>query len=358
MLLLLIYCEILRFGVECASLPPLMWLGTNEGLSMQMKNLEILWNAAVFHKRSIVVVPFFNKAHYPDVPYGNSISLCDLFVLPFDVECMPSTVDRLALVEAQGCKIRTPSTFKDNKWLFYPRAYNLKSFPGVSDTDPEKWLLNNAEFDWQTETCVIGSPRHFVGGEFLESNSYSSASKWSVKIQPWYENQYKAAIGAFMTAKDNTPIEHVVHWRRGDQLIRRCDSKTTQAAGSNNNKPEELAGITQPVTDRSVNCGSASEFIAQVRLDTVESVGFVYISTNEQTPSVLNKLGKAGFMMFKDIAIPWRIQHKRTNQRALIVNRVERFMIELQIMSNVDSTFHSYGNSTVHSFVNNLRGKF
>ena len=63
----------------------IIWMGSQEGLAMQLLNLELLWNIAIINQFNILIVSYHNRYHYPD---SNTVSLCSTIELPINIRCM------------------------------------------------------------------------------------------------------------------------------------------------------------------------------------------------------------------------------------------------------------------------------
>lgn len=71
----------------------------------------------------------------------------------------------------------------------------------------------------------------------------------------------------------------MIHWRRGDQILRRCKT----------------------MVDRSINCAPARALVERIKKTTNDSI--IYIATNERNESELAVLRSSGFRTFQDLII-------------------------------------------------------
>lgn len=102
--LLAVLCLYANAGLQPKD--PVIWFGSQEGLSMQIIHLENALRCAHASNRSIAPVPFVNPIHYPDE--RGLISLCNVFEFPSDIHCLPHSLTKnrdgmLASIRPASC---------------------------------------------------------------------------------------------------------------------------------------------------------------------------------------------------------------------------------------------------------------
>lgn len=133
-LLILYLSKYFASSIELLS-SDLLWFGTDEGMSTQMKHIEAVWSTALLFNKSVVLVPYYNSVHYPDLSLP--ISICDLFMLPTNVRCISNTIEinRTDLMLRHNCRFFGPvSTIELAKHPYnvLPSRYNVSILPQVS----------------------------------------------------------------------------------------------------------------------------------------------------------------------------------------------------------------------------------
>lgn len=112
----------------------------------------------------------------------------------------------------------------------------------------------------------------------------------------------------------------VVHWRRGDQIPRRCMTRV----------------------DKSVNCEGARALALLVRNLSTDSV--VYIATNEKNLSTLSTLRNSGFLLFNDLLDNLNIESKPS------LSALDILIAEVSLMLQA-TTFLAWGVSEIDDVV-------
>ena len=262
---------------------------------MQMLNLELLYKFSMDEMFDIVILSFHNKIHYPDIKEG--VNLCEIFSMPSNVRC-EHVPDRTSFAIDRSCTFLRKLSFLQpmptEQWYFVPRTYNLLPHYNLS-------FLNAVpldKFSWQSGGCIIGSPSFFLKGtsEYFESTTPRKVFFLEKGVQSQLPITFSRYYhGLFTQALANLgwePGEYAgAQWRRGDQLLRRCNRKGRNAA------PQA------PLSDQSVNCGSVREFVDTVLRDccqtsisaeakrNTDSQGHkIYIATNEKAPKLIREV--------------------------------------------------------------------
>lgn len=114
----------------------------------------------------------------------------------------------------------------------------------------------------------------------------------------------------------------VVHWRRGDQIPRRCMTRV----------------------DKSVNCEGARALSLLVRNLSTDSV--VYIATNEKNSSALSTLRDSGFLLFEDL----QIDSLNTVVAKSSLSALDILVVEVSLMLQA-TTFLAWGVSEIDDVV-------
>lgn len=87
---------------------PIISLPTAEGLMAQWRKVFILGQVSLHMNRSLLVVPFTSREHYPDV---DRVDLCDIFSFPVGVDCFKGDVEGLVRKSRVAC-VEAMSSFK------------------------------------------------------------------------------------------------------------------------------------------------------------------------------------------------------------------------------------------------------
>jgi hypothetical protein len=326
------------------------WIGSQEGISMQMYNLDLLYGLSLEKIFDIKVVPFHNKKHYPDM---DNIELCTVFAFPQSITC-PTTVNlnRTALAVQHDCAVlRRPHTDlktplpAQERWYFVPRTYNLEPhYPISYDTSD---VLD--AFPWgQDGSCFIGSPAYLFDSVPFSAaatkRSLDQSRELPIVFTPYYVKLLEKALSNLGWKGSKFAA---AHWRRGDQLIMRCaPNDSRKGAGAN--------GLVS-VLDSSVNCAPVGEFVETFLRDCCRSsskdVGTgafnLYVATNEKKPAVvrrLKQLSNGNIKVFSDLGF------------GSSLSSLDRFVVEVLLMIHADS-FHRYGVSAVHILVDRARAQ-
>jgi len=334
------------------------WLGSQEGISMQMYNLELLYGLSLEKGFSIAMLSFHNKKHYPDKDH---INLCAIFEFPSNILCHEK-VDRAAFANDHHCSVlrkadvdaAVPSPLPlpvQEKWYFVPRTYNLEAkFPISYDE-----AVSYDDYNWGAPSgCLIGSPAYFLNcvpfSEAAARHNIRPGHHLPIAFTSYYVGLYQKAMRSLQW--DGARYA-AAHWRRGDQLIMRCPPAGFSSTASTNSNRSNYTGLVS-VLDKSVNCAPVEIFVDTVLRDCCQSsadgVGArlynVYVATNEKNPAVvrrMKKLSNGNIKTYSDLKLGK-------------LGSVDRFVVEVLIMIHAD-TFHSYGVSAVHLLVEKARGR-
>jgi hypothetical protein len=327
------------------------YFSTPEGLVSHFFQLQNLWFASLPYHNSIkfIVVPW-STPHFPGVL---SVSLCDYFVLPEVFSCeenRPYYRVAKSLPSSTVCELMNA---KNMSWGTNPEMYQLK---------PEQVkIVDRFHFD-QKPSCI--------GGYLGLYSGVTSANKESEKevIMPWkFRHEYLNLVNVLKRKTEALSSNRrgyvVVHWRRGDQLTSniRCG------------QPRPLhvtTGTSRPI-DTSVNCGSVETFIVQVReqVHRLIEVPFnysspipVYVATNENNPTILDKLAKESFILGhhffgEQIFNNGRLKEDTGNNNQmtpLSFNTAETYVMELILMCKSRFLF-LYGASSTSLLIQQCR---
>lgn len=131
----------------------LLWFGTDEGVSTQLRHVEAVWSAAMLFNLTTVLVPFSNNVHYPDLSLP--LSMCDIFVLPSNIKCLSAVnQNRTELMLQHSCRFYGPTMVerKGDPLIFNSSHYDLTVLPS----------MEIAPADFTTLNCVVGSSDYFA----------------------------------------------------------------------------------------------------------------------------------------------------------------------------------------------------
>ena len=324
---------LLLFLVQCVlSKHIVSWFGTQEGMSMQVINLNYIYNVALTNGFNLRVMSFHNMYHYPEFPAVlGGVSICNYFIFPDNIDCLQiqNRSQYMNTIEGNNCVFITRdnthnATNAQEEWYYSPRSYNLNKLPAIKQTVEE--------IDFELVNCIVGSPSHFVPNPTDINSNNQLLDYIPLKFLSFHMNLLQIAL----VNLELENYEYVgVHWRREDQLRSRC-------------KPTN--GRLQ-ATDNSVNCASAKVFLNRLHEDIKASNGrsnTVYIATNENKPKVLNQLRAFNKNMtiktFSDIGF----------SSSTVLTSVDRFIIEVLILT-YSKQFLYYGTSSVQVLVNRAR---
>jgi hypothetical protein len=327
------------------------YFSTPEGLVSHFFQLQNLWYASLPYHSSIqfIVVPW-STPHFPAVL---SVSLCDYFDLPEVFSCeenRPYHQVAKSLPSSTVCELMNA---KNMSWGTKAEMYQLQ---------PNQVKIVEKFHFHQKPSCI--------GGYLGLYSGITSANKESEKevIMPWkFRSKYlnlvnilKLKTGALSY---DTKDYVVVHWRRGDQLTSniRCG------------QPSHVANGTSRPIDTSVNCGSVETFIVEVREQVRRLIEGpfnysspipVYVATNENNPTILDKLAKESFILGhhffgEQILNDGRpkedtVNNNSNQKKALSFNTAEKYIMELILMCESRFLF-LYGASSSSLFIQQCR---
>lgn len=374
-----VFLVLLLVQIDC--LADLLWFGTNEGLASQLGHVEMVWSTATAHGRNVVVVPYHSAVHYPDSV--NSFSICDMFVLPSNIKCLPSMSldyyfeNRSSLMMNSNCSFAgplTPEELEVTPFNLSPSTYDLPVLPSK----------DSPRFSWYHSTCVVGGSEYIA----LVNNSQITALRSNTKK---YMSSYRSVLRRITSLTGGYPFLSK-DWRNSNyvKLMRKCNNHImTPRCGANYEKlpilfrqkyvvagrkakkrllrmqnATKVIGVhwrrgDQAIRcdmgkDTSANCGNSSSFVDAIyrsihrlqrfgHLDKRDALG-IYVSTNEKNESDLAFLRSHGFMMYDDLDI-------LPNEPS-----ISRFAAEICILAK-SNFFLSYGTSRIPFLVNRLRGQ-
>ena len=320
------------------------YVPTGEGLLAQLNHAFGAWNIASHFNRSLVLLPRFSH-HYGD---NFTYSICDIFTLNVtnEITCLTG---ELADKIYKDCRIMgNPGT--TISWSTDNNNYRFNNGN----------LLNNV--DYKTVPCVAGllDNHGFIKHNITWHKPYTSM----LQFQPKYIELLslaKSEIFDFNETRNNnlnTSIDssiqynnitqwndyYVFHWRRGDQIPKRC---------------------IKFKNDQSVNCGSAEEFINAVKLEiehfrklekmqkksnfSNHTLPLVYIATNEEDPDILQHLNQVGFLT------PSFLNSTLHKKYGFVMNQLDTFLVDLLLICDAKH-YKAFGLSKIEQYAMWCRG--
>ena len=257
-----------------------IWFGNKAGIFSQFIQLKIMHFLMQKSRRVLTIAPSYSP-HYGDTP----IILCDIFVLPDYIRC-PTVVKLDPDMQCITHSISLDQILSDKNKICYQGP-----LPRLGAKSPREAIIRGVD---------IPLPLRF------HSNHTATLQR------------FKEALGVAVT-QAAAPYT-VVHWRRGDQLSTRCETKR----------------------DTSINCGSAEELVALVRDRTNHSL--VYVATNEMSgSSELAVLRDAGFNVSSDVVA-------RLAPSSPPLGVVEAVVVEVELMRDA-TLFLGWGVTEVNDVV-------
>jgi hypothetical protein len=254
------------------------------------------------------------QPHFPGI---DPINLCDYFVLPEVFYCRerrPFYEVAKSLPPSMVCEL------KNDQFGTEPERYRLKP--------SQVKVVEKFHFD-QKPACIGGFLGIYpVGGFGLEATMpWKFRKKYVLQI-------YRLKQKNRLLAKRNNDYA-VVHWRRGDQLT--SDVRCAKAKNGTHS------------ADSSVNCGSVEMFIEEVRrqVRTLIEIPYkysspipIYIATNENNRTILDRLAKENFILgdhlFGDTREERRESHHHGNNTREISNEAKQMKMKMTTFNSVE----------------------
>lgn len=299
-----LFCAILPFfslgkyatSENISLLPPLLWIRPfAEGIVQHWQQTDVVYRAMNTKcRRQIILAPFLNAWHYPDVSIP--INICRYFIFPKMVNCTsepPESIVRRLQCSIVSCKNPT-------KWDCKPGKYGIshcKSFEHCG-------IKKNYEDVCTCKECLLSDL--WTADNFT---IYRGLYMKSMPIRFTHE-----ATTLFKNAKSVMKLPDngytVVHWRRH---------------GTYDN-------------DTSINSPKyyAHDLIKLVEAKKQNST--VYVATNEVNKTDLAILKSNGYRLGSEFA------------EKLSLNTVETFIVDLQIAIESNVYLH-WGSSSINRFV-------
>lgn len=285
---------------------PLYYLSTSEGLLSHFFQLQHIWSLTHALGRSLTPIPFHSESHHPDVEW---IHLCDIFVLPSDINCFSESIgndsnyirQHKQYQVTQNMSILTPPTVVKlhdcillgiYPWALDPKIYSLPH-PQIAEQ----------KFDFLNGDCVAGYVDERSGFTLKNTNANSLVSlkpKFPIiKFTDKYMDILKIAKNSLgLTDKDGFTV---VHWYRNNEP-KKCKEHNGNEDG----------------------CLPCNDFIQQVNMSFNKVTNkLVYVATDENNKTVLNDLSKAGFKLFTDLKINSNVT----------LNSLDRSVLELILVA-------------------------
>lgn len=227
----------------------LLWQPNSDGLFSQFIQLKIMYLVAKRLDDRYLIVNPSTSIHFQTTV----LNMCKIFELDRRVSCPDRSV-----FETSHCIKQQELKWKLSKKRSKKTTMHIAKQICYKDLMP---LL-----DGETHRDAVLQAVNYREPQLKISRQYIPLIK-----------SFKGNIGVLSRVDFNQFNYSVVHWRRGDQLISRC----------------------QQEKDTSVNCKSAEELVALVRQHTSDEL--VYVATNEPSSSAeLVVLKNAGFKLFSD----------------------------------------------------------
>lgn len=301
------------------------YISTSEGILSHFVQLEKMWNIANSVNRYVISVPF-HSYHYPTI---SSISLCDVFILPKNLTC--TTMNSSTIVKL--VEPIEPCTLISD----IPEHYGFLSSSNTT---------KSTSFDFQSISCIAGliDTKHTLGYH----HTYTYTKYPVIFPNSYWElfNQTKVAL------KINSKPLLVVHWRRGDQLTKRCMLIPIKDSNRHKKHKDQYSYHHRQLKvslDTTLNCHSVDEFIhsieylkEQYKIHQQKNM-LTYIATNEKNMTILKLLKSKGYKISNDF-----------KNKISIRNDLEEFMMELMLMCNA-SYFFGWGISYVNNVIRRCR---
>lgn len=264
---------------------PLSWITTSEGISTQLRRMEAIWSEMIYLNRSLQIISF--TGHHYD---GVDVNLCEFFIFPSNIVCLssvdrtqysldhqcihvgpmkedlwiskPSSFGMTQLpppvdisrgpksylrsgVDAPSCMIGR-SDFASNfiVGLIETDGFNAAAAAVYQELHYQQLvrpLMGQSLIDFTSETWRINTPLLTLAKTGSKSKkSYPGSlivkkERLPIILHPKYAELGNVLIDQFITpftlhqsAADYSPYFPfiAVHWRRGDQLVGRCQSNT------------------------------------------------------------------------------------------------------------------------------------
>lgn len=311
------------------------YITTTEGMLSHFVQLEKLWNIANSVNRTIIAAPF-QSYHYPSV---KTIKLCDIFVLPSNLTC--TNEKAYSIGKRFNCTLISSN----------PEHYGL---------DPLTKTIT--KFYYKDISCIAG----------LIDIHHTKGYHPSYIFQEYpiiFQSKYKVLLKLAKEYLGIKPgIEYaVVHWRRGDQLTKRCKHSTSSDTEtelvhdheheSKHNKPSKAiihqSRQLKVTLDTTLNCGTVDEFISGTediknRMCSNPKKTLTFIATNEKDPKILKSLKRQRYLLLSDIQSKLVLNKK--------INEMDEFIIELMLMCDANY-FFGWGRSFANNIVKRCRSE-
>jgi hypothetical protein len=298
----------------------LVHLPTHEGLISHFLQLEDLWLAVINSNinKTIVSTPI-NSHHFHGV---ETVQLCDIFALPPEIQCSCASERDVAQLQIYCPMLDYHKSWSTNLALYGLNANQTKITMDV---------------DLRKVTCVAGMVAHLRFGHshyikaIVENRSHRHLA---VEFTQQYIDLADRATQLLGIHGKHGYL--ALHWRRGDQLTLRCDTKSS------------IPGQY----DDSINCRSADEFV-QTALRTqadhfnqTQALLPVYVATNEVNATTLSMLHRAGLLTSTNVTDALRGYVK--------LHEDDIFVLDMIMMCNAETFLH-WGVSSVPKLVDKCR---
>jgi hypothetical protein len=275
------------------------YISTKDGLIGHLRQLYDIWLASRESNRSIHMVGFHSE-HNQD---ASTLHICDIFVLTSDIVCIPNTKEEI---------------------------YN--SSQCVRPINPDQQVRNPGEvnistINFATIECLTGFYRLFRTG--ISPETFLPFVRSEFIKYPYFTDKYldlhrKALLSLNLMNEDYW----VVHWRRGDELTRRC----VYGSGFN---------------DEASNCEDEKKLTETIHDNMMKHTNHttlkVYLATNEQNPSRLQYLRNQNYLLLSNFTDDWK-------GKINTLTSLDVFVVELTLMCNT-KYFMAWGVSTIPQFL-------
>lgn len=271
----------------------LFFVTNNAGLFSQFLQTRAMYKKAREVGYNLVLSPTKSK-HYDNT----IVNMCDIFDLPSDILC----------------------------------KYPPTGIPCLEKWPNEVYFTSKANAFCYSGSITFKNDNMAARKYILDAVDYNRLklefSDWALKYWKEFKSSFRAIIKA--RGYDARSPYTAVHWRRGDQLISRC----------------------QDHSDVSVNCENAEKLVELVK-QTVKDDSNVYIATNERSVAELNVLQEAGFLTYDSVATKRNVSIFRGGSAP---NNIQILAIETKMMLNA-KTFLAWGISEIDDTVESVRAQ-
>lgn len=287
----------------------LYFIQSNEGVIAHLRELATLSDIMSIYSRRIIAMSF-QSMHYPDI---DKVNICNLFNLPENILCDDSDLSRII------------TRFQCVQSGYHSTPYDLQR-NNMKDS-----LITTTNFHYKDIECFVGELNYSVGIYDANKLTKQPMGIRTFSIKPYYDMKFYKILDILQTTASRLCV---VHWRRGDQLTQRCNTKSGRHY------------------DTSVNCLDVDSFVRSVKSNLQRYVEnyheyTIYIATNEQSTVALQEISRHNYKLFNDI------KYKLGNAQFSMTS-LDIFMLELVMMCS-SKYYMAWGASSIHRYVAGYR---